>query len=174
MLKILKSRVAKYVRPGNYTATHTGKSGFVSTQSRGGTPIPYSFIEEVSSNIYPGVRKYVPLGVRDYTDSYYDLRNKQYKFWYDRWGKPHINKWWKGTLDETLRIKKAYQAQKKNGQFSNSRAFNYRSRSVGKYRNSIHNLIPINLCCRKCILKHRGSRQRPYRKRRSSYGYNYY
>ncbi len=156
------------VEGGNYTAKHTGKSGFISEQPRGARPIPFSFIEEISSNLYPSSRKYIPLSIRDFTDSYYDLRNKQYKYWYDKWGKPHINKWWKNTLDETLRIKKAYEAQN-NGKYSDSRSkFNVRYSSRVYKRCNCHSK-PFNLRCRKCLLKHRGLRQGPYGKRRSSF-----
>ncbi len=168
MLKILKSRVTKYVTSGNYTAKHTGKSGYVSTTPRGGAPIPYSFIEEVSSNLYPEVRRFVPKDFRSYTDSYYDLRNKQYKYWYDKWGKPHINKWWKKQLDETLRIQKAYESQK-NGKFSNSRtSFNERF-SRGKYTKSNSYRKSEYLRCRKCLQQYRSTGQRPYCKCRSSH-----
>ncbi len=170
MLKIQKSRVTKFATRG-YPAKHTGKSGYVSTTPRGGAPIPYSFIEEVSSNLYPEARKFVPSDLRDYTDSYYDLRNRQYKYWYDKWGKPHINKWWKGQLDATLRIQKAYETQKDYRQRSNTRSINNGRHNRGKHLSSNNNRIPEHLCCRKCILKYRSSRQGPYNKRRSSYGY---
>ncbi len=174
MLKILKSRVAKFVLPGNYTAKHTGKSGYVSTTPRGGAPIPYSFIEEASSNLYPEARRFVPKDVRKYTDSYYDLRNKQYKYWYDKWGKPHINKWWRKTLDETLRIKKAWELQKTYRQYGDSRPQFY-SRNNGNRRRSSNSASKSqHICCRKCFIKYRSSRQRSNYKRRSSYGKSYY
>ncbi len=86
------------VRPGNYTATHTGKTGYVSPSPRP-KPFPYGIVEEVGSSFYPQYRQFIPRDARKFTDSYYDLRNKPYKFWYDKWGKPHINKWWKYQLD---------------------------------------------------------------------------
>ncbi len=171
MLKILKSRVAKYAIPGNYTAKHTGKSGYVATTPRGGAPIPYSFFEELSSNLYPEVREYVPTNYRDYTDSYYDLRNKQYQEWYKKWGKPTIDKymtWWKENYAE-IQAQLQASLKKKNGKFRNTR-----SKYYGGFPSNYNscrdcNRKSLNLRCRKCFLKYRSTRQRPYSKRRSSY-----
>ncbi len=116
MLKIQKSRVAKIVLPGNYTATHTGKSGYVSTTPRGGAPVPYSFIEEVSSNLYPEVRNYIPKDYRKYSDSYYSLRNEQYQTWWKKWGKPTYNKWLRSQLYYASLLQPPFKRRKKNFQ----------------------------------------------------------
>ncbi len=175
MLKILKSRVAtKYTQPGRQ-AKHTGKSGFISTQPRGGAPIPYSFFEEVSSNIYPSVRDYVPSDYRKYADSYYDLRNEKYEYWYKRWGKPTIDKymtWWKHGY---AKIQEELQAQQKK-----TRKFSYsRTQFYSRFSRKCHikcncNLFSKHFCGRKCFLKYRGTRQRPNYKRRSLHGNRYY
>ncbi len=170
MLKILKLRVV-IAQSGNYTAKHTGKTGFVSVQPKGGAPIPYSFIEEISSNVYPSVRDFVPKDFRSYTDSYYDLRNKQYKYWYDKWGKPHINKWWKQQLDETLRIKKAWE---KYSQKSVQNKYYPRTQYNGPTNNSKWSKYSIQhrkYCNCRCERNNRKvgyrPRQRSFKRRRS-------
>ncbi len=165
--------MSKFVLPGNYTAKHTGKSGFVSTKPRGGAPIPYSFIEEASSNLYPSVRDFIPKDVRKYSDSYYDLRNKQYKYWYDKWGKPHINKWWQEQLNAITTIQNAKAFIQENRQRGNTRTRIYGGNLSSQYGSSGRYSKSKYLRCGKCFLKHRSSGQRPYCKCRSPYrGHN--
>ncbi len=175
MLKIQKSRVAKYAFPGNYTfPTHTGKSGYVSTQPKGRAPFPFSWIEEISSNVYPSARKYVPPILHPYTDSYYDLRNEQYKYWYNKWGKPFINKRIIYNANEALRYQKALYKKKTSRQQRN--AYPKFHVCYDKYgnRKPYCDTKPKYLRRRKRFVKYRSSGQRPYGKRRSSYGRSRY
>ncbi len=150
-------------------AKHTGKSGFVSTQPRGGTPFPYSFLEEASSNLYPQVRDYIPKDFRTYSDSYYDLRNEKYQFWYDKWGKPHINKWWQGTLDETLRIQKAYKTFTSKSSNYNARSIKYGSNYNTRPSGDILRTSAFIAGWRECKRQHRSIRPGPNRKRWKQY-----
>jgi len=96
--------MAKYVR-ARRTAEHSGKSGYIATQpARSPKPFPWGVAEEYASSFYPQYREFIPKDYRKYTDSYYDLRTKKYKYWYDKWGKPHINKWWQEQLDVSSRF----------------------------------------------------------------------
>ncbi len=174
MVKILKSRVTKFVE-ARFQGRHTGKTGYISTQPRGSPkPFPFGIAEEFGANFYPQYRPLIPKNLRKYTDSYIDLRNKPYKVWYDKWGKPHINKWWQEQLDATLRFQKAYkdaQTERKRG-YTRAK-FNgwYNS---GQYSRTFRYRKPINLRCRKCFEQYRSSGQRPYCKCRSSHGTNKY
>ncbi len=161
--------MAKIVTSGNYTAKHTGKSGYVSTNPRGGAPIPYSFIEEIASNLYPEVREFIPKDYRSYTDSYYDLRNKQYKYWYDKWGKPHINKWWKSQLEYEKILAKAISPWKKksNGSYTYSKYYGPTNRY--KYLKRGSGMHTYCKCGRVNNFRPNGWRQRPRRKQRFSY-----
>ncbi len=162
--------MAKYAE-APYQPKHTGKSGYISSSPRGSPkPFPFGVVEEFGANLYPYYRGYIPEDYQKYADSYIDLRNKPYKVWYDKWGKPHINKWWRKQLDETFRIQKAYQAQ--NGKFGYSRTRNYGRNFSRQHKCSCDSRIPKYLRCRKCFIKHRSTRQRSYRKRWTPYGYN--
>ncbi len=160
--------MTKFAQPSRQ-AKHTGKSGFISTQPRGGTPIPFSFFEEISSNAYPSVRNFVPPDYRGYADSYYDLRNEKYQFWYQKWGKPTIDKymsWWKKNY---AKIQTELQkAQKDYGKFSNTRP-QYYGRDYSKWGNKpIRYSKSKHLCSRFCKFQYRSPGQRPYCKCRSS------
>ncbi len=104
--------MTRYVKANRPTGEHSGKSGYIATQgARSPKPFPWGVAEEYASSFYPQYRGFIPEKYQPITDSYYDLRNQKYKYWYDKWGKPHINKWWQGQLDATLRIQKAYERQ---------------------------------------------------------------
>ncbi len=164
--------MTKYAQPGNYTARHTGKSGYVSVQPRGGAPIPYSFIEEMSSNLYPEARRFVPKNLRGYTDSYYDLRNRQYKYWFDKWGKPHINKWWRQQLEYGTILSKTPKKKETTRKFRNTRPqYNWRYTRC-KHKCSIHNNKSQHSCWRKCDNRYRRSRQGQNHASWSSYRYS--
>ncbi len=91
-----------------YTARHSGKSGFVTIRPVGAPkPFPFSFVEDAITNTYPEYRKYIPEDYREISDSYYDLRSKPYREWYDKWGKRHINKYWEQQLDAIQKYEKA-------------------------------------------------------------------
>ncbi len=99
MLKIQKSRAMTRIGVPRYTARHSGKSGFVTVNPvRSPKPFPYSIAEDVVTSYYPEYRSYLPEDLQKYGDSYYDLRSKPYKYWYDKHGKRHINKWWNTQL----------------------------------------------------------------------------
>ncbi len=146
--------------------SHIGKSGFVRT-SPAPKPIPFSLIEEIGSNLYPSARDYIPLNLRGYTDSYYDLRNEKYQYWYDKWGKPHINKWWRNQLDETLRIQKAKESFFSQRKRSNTRPINYRRYSGRRRRNTSCNCQSLYIRRGKRFVKYRSTGQRPNCKCRS-------
>ncbi len=147
---------------------HTGKSGYVATQP-GPKPYPWGIVEEAGSAFYPEYRPYIPKKFQPYSDSYYDLRNKQYKYWYDKWGKPHINKWWKQQLDETLRIKKAWEkvSTKTNGRYSYTKY--YGPTNSNKYLKRNNRMYTYCKCGGINNLRKNGWRQRPRRKQRFSY-----
>jgi len=149
-----------------YQARHTGKSGYISPSPRGSPkPFPYGVAEEFGANLYPYYKDFIPKDFRNYADSYIDLRNKPYKVWYDKWGKPHINKWWRKQLDETLRIKKAYENFQKNGKYSYPRSKFHKRDYSKRHSPSYSYCKSINFRSRICQLKYRSTRQRPNRKR---------
>ncbi len=165
--------MSKYVEPTGFTAKHTGKSGYVGVRPNP-KPLPYGVIEEAGASFYPQYRDYIPKDARKYTDSYYDLRSKQYKYWYDKWGKPHINKWWRSQLkyEAVLRnapwkkknLRTTYTAQSK----SNWKWTNKRYRSSTCYWTQLYSGRFKHVCKSK-------RRRQTYRNRKwSSYGKNYY
>ncbi len=160
--------MTKYVEPNRFSAKHTGKSGYFSTQSRP-KPYPYGVAEEVASAFYPQYRPYIPKEITPYADSYLDLRNKEYKYWYDKWGKPHINKWWQSQLDAISTYEKA-RKQAQDGKLRDTRS-KYNGRNYNyRVRRNVGPGSAQHICCRKCFSKHRITRQRQNYKRRTSYG----
>ncbi len=166
--------MTRYGQATGYTSKHTGKSGYIATRP-GPKPFPYGLAEEAGSAFYPEYRKYIPKDYRKYSDSYYDLRNKPYKEWYDKWGKPTINRysrWWtKGYAKIQTELQKT---QKNNQKFSYTRSGYDKRNNCYRDRNGVHHCKSVNFRSRKRKLKYRSPRQRPYYKRRSSYGYRNY
>ncbi len=155
-----------------YQPSHTGKTGYVSAQPRGSPkPFPFGIAEEFGANLYPQYRPFIPTEFQDYADSYIDLRNKPYKIWYDKWGKPHINKWWQEQLDNAQILREALlQAQKKsNEKRGDTRSiddrwyYQHRCNGANRFRKSEYTRWWI------CEFQHRSSRQRQDSKRRTPY-----
>ncbi len=105
-------------------ARHTGKSGYVPTPSKGYRPTPYGLAEETASAFYPEYRPYIPDRLKPYGDSYIDLRNRPYDYWYKKHAKPFINKYGPGYLGGLWQIRARQALSQKT--YKN---FQYKSRS---------------------------------------------
>ncbi len=152
-----------------YTAGHTGKTGYITTQSVGAPkPFPFSIVEQGKVNSYPQYRKFLPTDIQPYSDEIYDFRTLPYKEWYDKRGKKHINRWWQQQLDAISLYERSKEEAKNYRQQRNTRPINNGSYYSRKYSSSKDYSKSIDLCCRKCKLKYRSTGQRPNSKRWSS------
>ncbi len=150
--------------------SHPGKSGYIRTRPSGSPyTFPFQFIEETATQFYPEYRQFIPKNVRRYSDSYYDLRDKPYKYWYDKYGKPHINKWWQNQLDtnyafqtelQKLRTKKSSYAKSKHPAQSKYHGPKFRD----KYRNCSCSCHPSSK--RRWSYGLRKTQRRPSKRRR--------
>ncbi len=172
MLKIQKSRVTKYAEVP-YQARHTGKSGYVYTKPAP-KPYPFGIAEEIGASAYPHFRDYIPKDFRSYSDSYIDLRNRPYKEWYDKWGRPTIDRYSSWHKKGYAEIRQTLQnsLQKKTGKTYNSYSRRNGKQSSSKYSNAF-------LCT--CMRKHRWvkplrqpNRRRPTTRRSTGKARRYY
>ncbi len=152
--------MTRFVEANRYYAKHTGKSGYVA-QRPAPKPLPYGLAEEAGSAFYPEYRQFIPKDYRKYSDSYIDLRNKPYREWYDKWGKPTINRYlvdWR---------KKYYAIQKALRATQNSKSSNVQYSTFSKYNGTtVRNKSGSTYC--RCNAK--SKRRRFYGKRKNFNG----
>ncbi len=165
--------MARYVR-ATRQAEHSGKSGYIATSKIGSPkPFPYGVAEEYATSFYPSYRPFIPERIRKTTDSLYDLRTKKYKYWYDKWGKPHINKWWRNQLDATKKIREAYEQVRRNDKYSTFTKFNRQRGSNQRPTGNLHRRIHCT-CGVKYVRRPYGNRPRYRTRKWFSRRKNYY
>ncbi len=139
---------------------------------------PFQFLDETVNAMYPYYKQGLPPEVRKYTDSAYDLRNKGRKYWYDKWGKPHIDKWWESQLEyaKILQTVKK-ELEKTSGKTNNPYPLSYGQQSSRKYRNRAFRIGMRKYCWVLIECKSNRGRQikrRSSRKKSRYYGGNTY